>query len=212
MRELPGAQGTPEWIANRIGLPTASQFGRIIQPTKLCMSTQAIGYIDELLAEWMLGRSLDEYIDQVMMRGMELEADAINFYEMQRDCEVTKVGLIVNDEGTVGCSPDGTISIDGGLEIKCPLAKTHMGYLRRGMIDKKYVGQIQGALWITEREWWDVLSYNPFLPPALLRVHRDDKYIAALAKVMASFVEELEAAKETLIAQGHMPAQKEESF
>jgi len=212
MKILPGEQGTATWLANRIGLPTASQFGRIIQPTKLSLSTQAVGYIDELLAEWMLNRSLDDYMDEAIMRGMELEPDAIKFYELQRDCETTRVGLCVTDDGKIGCSPDRLVGDDGGLEIKCPTAKVHMGYLRRGMIDNKYKGQVQGAMWITEREWWDTLSYNPLLPPALVRVNRDEKYIAALSKAMERFLEELEAAKEQLIKAGHMPAEKEESF
>src|SRR5262249_28007687 len=52
-----------------------------------------------------------------------------------------------------------------------------------------YRAQVQGQLWIAEREWVDTLSYNPEMPNALVRVGRDEKFIVALARAVDQFLE-----------------------
>ena len=193
-------QGSKEWWDLRIGLPTASQFDRILTPGKLQYASGAEAYRNELLAEWMLGEPLDTAITDWMNRGTELEAEAVRYYELQRDLDVDRVGFCTNDLGTVGCSPDGLVGPDGGLEIKNRSAKYHVGFLLGE--DPIPRGQVQGGMWICDREWWDVLSYNPKLPPVLVRVRRDEKYIAALASAMSRFLEELEKGREILTALG----------
>jgi hypothetical protein len=84
--------------------------------------------------------------------------------------------------------------------MKCPSPAVHVGYLLEGT--EKYRTQIQGQLWITEREWADFLSYHPTLPPALVRVERDEKFIAALASCVNQFCDYLEEGKEKLRVRG----------
>ena len=193
-------QGSKEWFDVRLGMPTASQFDRILTPSKLQYASGASTYINELLAEWMLGEPLDATMTDWMDRGTELEAEAIRYYEFRREVDVQRVGFCTNDAGTVGASPDGLIDPNIGLEIKNRAAKNHVGFLLGE--DPVPKGQVQGGLWVCERDFWDVLSYNPKLPPVLLRVGRDEKYIKALSDAMDRFLDELEKGKELLTRLG----------
>jgi len=205
MIRLDVPQGGAEWIAARLGLPTASQFHRILTPKTLKPSEQAVGYLHELLAEWLLGEPVSPEVSQFMERGQELEEQAVAWYEMQHDVTVDRVGFCLLDDRRAGCSPDGLIGTDGGLEIKCPSAAVHVGHLLD--VDAgRYTLQIQGGLWITEREWWDFVSYHPTLPVASLRVHRDERIIAALASAVGAFSARLAEARVALEARGIAPA------
>jgi hypothetical protein len=139
-----------------------------------------------------MGQPLDWGTSQWMDRGTELEADARRWYEMDQGVDVRQVGFCLRDDGAVGCSPDGLVGEDGGLEIKCPGAKQHTRYLL-GIDDlaTAHTGQVQGSMFLTGRAWWDVLSYNPELPPVRVRVARDEDYMMALEPVLAGLVKQL---------------------
>lgn len=194
------AQGGPEWVAIRLGIPTASRFDEILTPAKLSPSKGAGKYRNKLLAEWLTGYSMDEGQDSMWMeRGRELEPRARAWYELQYDCDVEQVGFILRDDGEVGGSPDGLVGEDGGLEIKCPALHTHIGYmLNLETLEAEYRGQCQGLMYLTGRVWWDLLSFNPELPSVVRRVWRDDTYIAALVKALDVFCSDLDSCKAML--------------
>lgn len=187
------AQGTTEWANARLGIPTASQMNKIITPAKLELSKSADDYAHQLIAEQLLGVPLDNATSGFMQRGSILEARAISYYELQRECDTEAIGFILRDDRRSGCSPDRFVGKDGMLEIKIPSAANHVGYL----LDEKGIGyriQVQSQLWIAEREWNDTLSWNPELPPALVRQYRDEetiKKIAAAVDQFCNYVDEL---------------------
>lgn len=189
-------QGSDEWVNARLGIPTASQFGRIFTPGGR-PSSAADDYLCQLLAERLLGVPVD-VSSEYMERGRGLEPDAVAFYEFERDADTTPVGFVTSDDGLVGCSPDRLVGDDGGLEIKIPSAKVHISYMLEGMLDGRYKPQVQGGLWVSGRRWWDTLSYHPGLRPALFRVERDEPYIAALAKEVYAFASRLQRAHDQL--------------
>lgn len=180
-------QGTTEWLRLRAGIPTASCFDQLLTPTGK-LSTQSKGYMHRLLAERMLGRPLVEAaVTSWMVRGSELEAEAVTWYEAQRDCDTARVGFVTDDGGTVGASPDRLVGADGLLEVKCPKESVHVGYLLSESVGDAYRLQVQGQLWVCERRWVDVVSYSPELPTALIRVERDEAFIEMLAAAVATF-------------------------
>lgn len=183
-------QGSPEWLELRLGIPTASEFDRLLTPKTRKPAAARFKYRAELLAEWLLGYPLDSGSTAFMERGTGLEAEARRWYEFETGATVQRVGFITRDDGACGGSPDGLVGEDGGLEIKCPAAVQHVLYMLGEEPD--YVGQCQGAMYLTGRPWWDFLSYNPILPPVLKRIPRDEEYIAALAEVIDSFCAGLE--------------------
>ena len=46
-------------------------------------------------------------------------------------------------------------------------------------------------MWITKRDWWDFFAYHPEMPHVLVRVERDDEYIAKLAIEVQGAVAEI---------------------
>lgn len=198
-------QGSPEWIAARIGIPTASHFGRILTPATRKVSAQAKEYMMSLLAEWLIGEPADVAVTGFMDRGTELEPLARAWYANERDVEVKPVGCVLRDDRLVGASPDGLVGEDGSLEIKCPSAKVHVSYLLEGL-PTTYFAQIQGALWLTGRQWTDLLAYHPELPPVVARILRDEDYIAALDAAVSAFVETMLRTRDALLALGCQPS------
>lgn len=180
-------QGSPEWLAARLGIPSASMFAKIVT-TKGAWSTSADSYINQLVAERLTGEREEVFQSHHMIRGTELEPDARDLYSLMTDSEVTEVGFCLHDTLAAGCSPDGLIGEDGGLEIKCPAPSTHVEYLRGGVLPSKYKQQVMGCLWITGREWWDFMSYHPTMKPLIVRVERDEEYIAALENCVTQAV------------------------
>lgn len=197
MKVLHMQQGTPEWHQARLGIPTCSRLDEVLTPKTLKLSTSAGKYRNQLLAEWLVGYPLDfggssAFVD----RGTEMEPEARAYYELQRDVEVETVGFMLRDDEMMGGSPDGLVGDAGGLEIKCPALHTHIGYLLDpSLLVATYQSQVQGYLYITGREWWDILSYNPDLPDVTVRITRDEAYIAALDVALAGFVADLRSAR-----------------
>jgi len=191
MRIDQNEQGSPEWLAARLGIPSASMFAKIVT-TKGIWSASADAYINQLVAERLTGEREEVFQSHHMLRGTELEPDARDLYSLMSDAEVTEVGFCLHDTLSAGCSPDGLIGEEGGLEIKAPAPATHVEYLRGGVLPSKYKQQVMGCLWITGREWWDFVSYHPTMKPLIVRVERDEEYIAALEKCVTKAVNLIE--------------------
>lgn len=188
MRVINCEQGTEEWLAARLGVPSASSFGKLITPTGKKSSTFD-SYVNQLVAERITGEATPFPQTDAMARGTELEPHARDFYEFMTDNEVKEVGFIKHAVMEAGCSPDGLIDEMGGLEIKCPLAHTHVETLRGGKMPTKHIPQVQGCMWITRREWWDFVSYHPSMESLIVRVERDDEYIEKMAELIAEACE-----------------------
>lgn len=187
MRTINCEQGTEEWFAARLGVPSASMFSKIVT-TKGVWSTQADSYINQLVAEQLTGEREEVYQSHHMIRGTELEPEARDLYCLMKDVEVQEVGFCLHDTLKAGCSPDGLVGDKGGLEIKAPASATHVEYLRGGVLPSRYKQQVMGCLWITGREWWDFVSYHPSMKPLIVRVERDEDYISDLAECVARAV------------------------
>ena len=73
-------QGEPEWFMARLGIPTASEFGKIITPAKMEPSRSADTYINKLVAEWLRGKPDESFQSDWMKRGLAVEEEARDFY------------------------------------------------------------------------------------------------------------------------------------
>ncbi len=202
-------QGTSEWLALRAGIPTASAFDQILTPGgKPSKSSER--YLYTLLAERLMGHPVIEHISMWQQRGTELEAEAVAFYELQADADTVPVGFCTNDEGTIGASPDRLVGETGLLEIKVPSEWIHMGYLlKSGSAYEAYKVQVQGQLMVTGRTFVDVLSWHPELPPALIRIERDEPFIEKLSAAVTAFSNVLEEQYRELEARGWAKAKPE---
>lgn len=181
-------QGTSAWHECRLGIPTASRFSDILAKGEGKMRAR---YLRDLAAETMRGWvEMDGYTNGHMERGKIMEEEAREFYAFSRGVEPVQVGFIRN--GRAGASPDSLVGDAGGLEIKTALGHIQIERLQRRELPSEHRAQVQGSLWITERQWWDFVSYSPDLPPLIIRVERDEEYIAQLANAVEAFNTELD--------------------
>lgn len=179
-------QYTDEWDTLHRGIPTSSKFDKIVTPTGK-PSAQWKGYAHHLLAERLLGRAVDTFTSQWMERGLELESDAVAMYEQLSELDTKQIGFVTTDDGLVGCSPDRLVGDEGLLEIKVPKPATHIGYMLTGEIEKDYYPQLQGQLFVTGRQWVDIISYHPEMFPVVIRVTRDEGFIGFLENQLWEF-------------------------
>jgi len=183
-------QGSPEWFAARLGLPTSSEFATVMAKGRDGgASVTRKAYLNKLAGEILTGEPAESYTNVHMERGKLQEEEAREAYSFMKDAEPQLVGFIVN--GPKGCSPDSLIGDDGGLEIKTALPHIQVERLLRGELPAEHRSQVQGNLWVTERKWWDFVSYCPRLPLLVVRVERDEEYIAKISKAVDAFNEEL---------------------
>jgi len=184
-------QLSPAWFAARCGIPTASNFDKIVT-TKGESSTQYKKYLYQLAGELVAGSKEETYQNAAMTRGIELEGEARELYELVTDNAVDEVGICyANEDKKFSCSPDGLVGEDGTLEIKCPLMATHVEYLLKGKLPTKYLQQVQGQLFVTNKKWCDFVSYYPGLRPLIVRVSRDEVFISKLETALTNFCTEL---------------------
>jgi predicted phage-related endonuclease len=150
-------QNTLEWFALRAGKFTASlDFQQLVTGKPDTYKK----LIRKKAAEVLTGKLVaSEYTNINMERGNELEALAIKEFELATSKKVDRVGFVEGDK-YFGCSPDGLIDDDCGIEIKCKDIHTHLNCFLDGY-DTSYKWQIQGNLYVTNRTKWYFVSYNP---------------------------------------------------
>ena len=183
-------QGTEEWFEARLGFVTASNFAKVM--AKGQGKTRKL-YMHKIAAERLTGLIEEGYYDKNMQNGNVVEDEARDYYAMANDCIVNQVGFVKRDDD-IGGSPDGLIGEDGIIETKCPLSSTHVANIISGKMPTTYIPQVQGLLWITERQWCDFVSYDPKViarPMFTVRVERDAEYIKKLAGQVGLFVAEM---------------------
>jgi YqaJ-like viral recombinase domain len=183
-------QGTPEWFALRVGKPTASMFHAILAKGE---GKTRKKYLYQLASERITGEPTESYSNPYLDRGKAQEEEARNLYSFLSACDALRVGFIERGiSPTAGCSPDSLIGDAGGLEIKTQRADLLVETLFKDEFPSEHKAQVQGNLWICEREWWDLMVYAPKMPPFIKRAYRDEGYIANLEREVSSFNEDLE--------------------
>lgn len=183
-------QGSDAWFAARLGMVTASNFHKVLNK-----KTGRGRYMEGLCGERLTG-CIDStsFKNENMEHGNETEGEARRYYETAYDCKVDQVGFVMRDEW-VGGSPDGLVGTDGLIEIKCPITATHVHNILSNKMPTEYIPQVQGLLWVTNRQWCDFISFDPKVvsrPIFIKRVERDKDYIINLSAQVSIFVKELQ--------------------
>ncbi len=180
------AQYSDEYDRLRLGIPTSSNFHKIITPQGK-PSKQWREYACVLIAERILQQKIEFYNSPAMERGLIVEADAVDWYEFDQDVTTQRVGFITDDSHTLGCSPDRLVGAEGLLEIKAPLPHTQVDYWISGEISERFRPQLQGQLYISQRSWVDIVCWHDVLPKLVMRVEPDEKFIEALDRELLIF-------------------------
>lgn len=188
-------QGSHEWNAVRAGKITASELGRLVSPLgKVRIGDGPKTYLMEKVAECWTGAPLPTVEFWDGQNSLFLEEYARPAFTLETGLDVEQVGFIESEDGRMGCSPDGLIGDNCGLEIKCCHLQTHIRYLLDGKLPEDYILQVQGSLFITDFPTWKFFSFRRGLPPLILTVYKDHKIQNAIADAVSIFSAELEAA------------------
>ena len=189
-------QRTDEWFAARIGKVTASRVADVIAKTKSGYGAGRANYLADLVVERLTGQKAQGFSNAAMEWGTQTEPQARAAYSAKTGILVEEVGFI--DHPTVamsGASPDG-FAEEGLIEVKCPNTATHLEYVLAELPPLKYFTQMQWQMACTGRPWCDFVSFDPRLPERLqlliVRVPRDDVYIAMLEAEVKKFLAELD--------------------
>lgn len=190
-------QGDDDWFQARLGIPTASKFATVMAKGEGKTRSE---YMRTLAGEILTGEPAESFSNGHMERGKAMEDEARETYAFVESAEIKRVGFIRN--GKKGASPDSLVGTAGGLEIKTALPKIQIDRLERNRLPPEHVAQVQGNLWLSEREWWDFCSYWPRLPMLNVRVYRDETYIKTMADEIDRFNDELAAMVERIRCYG----------
>lgn len=197
-------QRSPEWYEARLGIPTASNFSAILASGRGgAPSKTRLTYLRKLAGERITGQQAEDYSNAYMERGRTMEAEARELYGFTVDDEIRQIGFGRNHGA--GASPDALVGDAGMLEIKTQAPHLLIGTIEDGRVPSEHTAQVQGNLWVFERDWIDVLIYFSGMPEFRARVSRDDRYIdGTLAPGVRRFIDELEELVERL-AGGRVP-------
>lgn len=189
-------QGSEKWHAARCGLLTASEFDLILTPTlKIAANAKERAHLWEIAAQRISGYVEPQYVSDAMLRGHDDEIEARLLYS-RHFAPVREVGFVTNDKWgfTLGCSPDGLVGDDGGIETKSRCQKYQVQTICENVwtdkgetIPPEFMLQIQGEMLVCERRWWDFISYSNGLPMAVIRVHPDAAVQDAIIEAAAKF-------------------------
>lgn len=189
-------QGTPEWLALRCGILTASEINLIMTPTlKVASNDKERAHLFELLAQRVTKYTELSYIGDNALRGHEDEIEARIKYA-EHYAPVKECGFITRNLGgiVIGYSPDGLIGDDGLIECKSRRQKYQVETILADEVPAEYMLQIQTGLLVSGRQWLDFVSYSAGLPMFVKRVLPDDGYRAAIIAAACAFEDRLQLA------------------
>ena len=191
-------QGTDEWKRARLGYVSASNLDAVMAKGKSGEATTRKNYKIRLVAERLTGDIGDSYSNAAMEWGVQTESQAAMAYEVAKETLLDKTGFWKHKQiQWLGCSPDRLVGNDGLVEIKCPNTTTHIDYWLAKKVPSEYVKQVQGQLWVMEREWCDFVSFDPRLPEKnrllIVRAYRDEEFIKQMQQEVDQFLNEVEA-------------------
>ena len=186
-------QGSPDWYKARLGIPTASNFHRIITPT-LKASDKSKLYMCRLICERLTGQSMDDQLGHIewVERGKELEPQAAAQFEYVEELELEPGGFVTDTDCTVGASPDRLIKgRNEAVEIKCLSMPKHMFHLLYGISPEHYA-QVQGQLYVGDFDAVWFYSWHPSCPPYTEKVEPNPAWVEAFKPLLDKFVKDLE--------------------
>lgn len=194
-------QGSPEWLALRLGKVTGSKVADLMKRNKDGkFAASRKDYAFDLALERITGESQGPDLSNVkwVQDGKEREPEARELYSFMTGLETQQIGFATHDVVEMfGASPDSLVGDDGCLEIKCPKAKTHLEYILGNVAPDDYIPQMDAELACTGRAWCDFVSYHPAFPAQsklfVVRYFRDEKRIAELEREVVVFNAEVAA-------------------
>jgi putative phage-type endonuclease len=201
-------QRSAEWFAARLGRVTGSAAAAMFAKGR--GSEEAAARRDlrtKLAIERLTGAPQeDEYQNDAMRRGVELEPEAFGAYEAAAGELLERTGFLSHDDLLIGCSLDGHVGdFDGIVELKCPKSATHLRYWRSGGgVPAEHKWQLVHNLYVSGAKWCDFASYDPRFPEPLrlfrARLFRSDAEMESYGLMLRAFLTEVDKEVEAVKA------------
>ena len=176
-------QGSPEWLAARLGLMTASEMNLVLTPTlKASNNEKTRAHVFEIAAQRITDWTEPTYIGDAMLRGHADEITARDIYT-DKEAPVEEMGFITRDFGdfTLGYSPDGAGVLGSfGIECKSRVQKHHIKTVIENEAPTEHMLQMQTGMLITGWDYIDYISFCAGMPMCVIRVEPDQKYLNAI--------------------------------
>lgn len=205
-------QGSEEWMALRCGRLTASEMDLIITIPKPETRVKKNGepykqreiepadteacriHLYELMAQRITKYVEPQYIGDEMLRGYDDEIEAKQLYQ-KHFAPIEDCGFVTNDRFgfVIGCSPDALVGKTGGVQCKSRRMKYQAQTICDLAMPDEFLVQVQTELLVTEREWWDFLSFCGGMPMVRIRIYPDLKVQSAIVEAATVFEEKLAA-------------------
>jgi len=178
-------QGSPEWFKLRRGIPTGSEFSRIITPAKGEYAKGADTYAAELIAE-SLGWYRRFQGSPDTERGHRLEKEALRWLKLRYSIATKPVGFCMSDCGRYGASPDALTADGVPVEVKNPDLHTIIKWKITGGLPEDHKVQCHAEMLVTgaDRCIFIANTENGYIENIYIEVMRDE------------FTEKLKAATE----------------
>lgn len=191
-------QGSPEWLAARVGSLGASSVADALARTKTGWGASRANLKARIVTERITGQPVEMFVNDAMRRGTELEPQARAMYSFSRGLDVTEIGIVLHPSiKRSHCSPDGLIGTEGMVEIKCCGAARHIELLTDSPPEDRYIKQCLWQMACTGRQWVDLAYFHPDLPEAMKlvihRIDRDDTAIREMEAEVETFLGEVSA-------------------
>jgi len=203
-----GVTSISEELAADIELKTRGQHENAKWLTERCVRLHSSSYkhICKAQDKGKLAKELTHYrkVDAAALRhGRQYEDTAIREFEKLTGLAVERSGIIVSPERPyMACSPDGIVSDDFILEVKCPFSARYskitpetVTYLKlddqTGRLalscDHEYYYQVQGQLYVTGRRAWcfAVCTFHDFV---VVDVPKNDDFITQITSQLDDFL------------------------
>lgn len=186
-------QGSDEWLAARCGLVTASNFADVLAKGE---GKTRKNYLWRIVGERLSGVQYYGFKNSHTDRGNADEPISCLSYEAKTGNLVSRVGFMRFESMLCGCSPDGLVGDDGGIEMKNVIPSVQAETIDKGGYPSSHKAQIQGNLWVTGRAWWDFVSHSEDIQDEdlrtyVFRVERDEAYIKNLETEVERFLAEV---------------------
>ena len=183
-------QGSPEWKQARAGKVTASRAKDARDKLKSgAASGKQIAYACQVALERLSGQPADATFENWQMReGHVQEPIARAAYERRTGNLVDEVGAFATDDDLFLYSPDGIIDGDGLLEVKTLFSPERIMTIVGNGDVSDFIDQCMFGLWLTGRQWIDLVIWVPSLDHlSIRRIERDDDYIEAMEADLIAF-------------------------
>ncbi len=200
------AQGTPEWLADRLGKVTGSPVAALYKKARKGESAARATYRTNLVLERLHVEGEAAFQSKAMKWGSKTEGRARLTFEADTGLPVREAGFCALVGIPAGASVDGFIDEEpdrlGILEIKCPTSKVHLAYLRAGVLPPEHAPQVLHNLWVTGAQFARFMSYDPRMPEGLrtfyVHIERDEAAIAAHEALVLPFIAEVDSLESQL--------------